>query len=473
MKANLISNTSLPEVSDSSPPIEKNQNKLFVPWLTTSLMHDLASIFLLQPIFWVLGVEHFAPVLLAVWMVIKRLMLSLKIKISHHIWLLIFLFVWQGLHIFSLPLGELDLFLKSQSTLLVPICLFFVIYNLIQNTTQLDKVLGYLEKFGFVLVIFGTIFILGLWSGNFQSLIGYVLPKNIVETSHFFSEITTRSLGVPEPATGFRRVQSLLWHPNGYATVLIIIFAIQWYFFQNGSIKQKLVRGLTLLLTLVNLVFTYSRTLYVAFLIMVFLAWFLMQSSSSSRRIKVLFFSGLLLLILFYFLFFLLLEGLVDLGPTSNLLYDFVFKIRPYSVQTRLEIYEISWNLILQKPLWGWSTFVRIENLPSYFSAGSHSDVLSVIFLYGIPGLLFYLSFIGSVWLTLIKGYRIAREQKTKNFFALSIALMLAINLRQLTAGLLWDIYVGSSVWVIWALGVAQYNIVKKNNRLLSPKNNL
>lgn len=441
-------------MSQTDPPPKAGK----VPWLNTQLTTDIRWYFVTQPFFWLLGVEFFAPVALAIWFLIKRLLLNARLRIPAAAGPAILLFLWQLGHVLTVQSGEMDLFVKAQGTLLALICLFIVIYNAADTRQKWSDLLGSIERLGNIALIFGALFIIGLWQGEFRSLLGIALPQSLISGSYFFSSLAERQLGVPEPATGFRRVQATFWHPNGYAAILLILFGIQWFLLRRDGWRKHPWRVLALVMTLAQLFFTYSRTSYVAWIMMVFVIWWLEKSSYHNRLLRLLFGAGMLSGFVAYMLTSLLAEGAV----TLDLLNEFVYGIRPYSISTRLLIYQETWRLLLQKPLWGWSTLVRIEGLPSYFSAGSHSDFLSILFQYGIPALLFYLIFLASIWRNLVKGYRLAQDGQTKRFFAVSLAIMVAITLRQLTSGLFWDVYVASVIWGIWALSLARYTLLRR-----------
>ena len=454
----------MPASKDPASSSKPSPSAWKIPWFNTRLTTDIRWYFSAQPLFWLLGIEFFAPVALMGWFLFKRLLMNARLRIPVATWSAIMLFLWQLAHISTVQSGEMDLFVKAQGTLLALICLFVVIYNAADTSQKWTDILVSIERLGNIALFFGALFILGLWSGKFRSLLGIVLPRALVSGSFFFSSLAERQLGVSEPATGFRRVQSTFWHPNGYAAVLLLLFGIQWYLLRRDGWRKQPWRVLALILTLAQLFFTYSRTSYVALIMMAFVLWWLEKGNYRNRLLRLLFVAGMLTGFVLYVFIALLAEGTI----TFSLLNQFVYGIRPYSISTRLLIYQETWRLLLQKPLWGWSTLVRIEGLPSYFSAGSHSDFLSILFQYGIPALLFYLVFLVSIWRVQVKGYRLAQDPEAKRFFAVAMAIMLAIVLRQFTSGLFWDVYVASVIWGIWALSLARYTLLQRQTQTVS-----
>jgi O-antigen ligase len=432
-----------------------------IPWLNTSLTKDVWLYFMLQPLMWVLGIEQFLPAILAPWILLKRVWLNSKLRVSRHIWVALIFWCWQLLHFFSLPPGELDLFIKSQGMMLALVSLFIVIYNVADSRERWEKLLGIIEWFGALVVFLGTIFILGVGAGEFRSVFGRLLPGGLVAGSHFFDTITMRSLGFFERATVLPRVRSTFWHPSSYASVLLVFGAVQWFQFKRSVSRARVVRLGLLALTAFNLFFTLSRTTYVAFAVMIFSLWWLRGCKYKRRLARLSLISLLVVLVLVYVFSMLLLRGAVSM----SWFHDAIYKFRPYSIRARLQVYEASWQLIREKLFWGWGTAIKIEGLPSAFSAGSHGDYLNVLFQFGVPGLLLYLVFLGTIWCTLLKGYRLARQSEVKNFFAVSIALMLAMNVRQVTSELFWDVYVVSTIWGAWALGLALYSIEYSKSR--------
>lgn len=439
---------------ETAPQTTSKRLKLILPWVTTSLLTDLRLLFVLQPLLWLAGLELLLAPVIAIWLLIKRLVLSLKLHIPRQAWWLIIFSVWQLAHFVSLPPGELDLFVKAQGTWLSLISLYIVIYNVADSRERWNYIVSSIEIFGFITACLGLLYITGIFNLEFQSLIGQILPGGLVANSHFFTTISTRSLGFLDPS-GLPRVRSTFWHPSSYASILLVFLAIQWFQFSRNPKNGRKRRLFTLLLLLINLVFTLSRTTYVAFLGMVFFIWWLETKTPRSRLQKLVLLTLGGIFVLLYLLVALLSDGAISYDFVNSAVYDF----RPNSVLARVRVYEISWELVRQKPIWGWGTFVKAEGLPSAFSAGSHSDYLSNLFQFGIPGLLLYLSFFVATWYTLLKGYFTIQHFETKRFFAIGIALMLAINLRQVTSELLWDAYVAGAIWSMWALVTALYRI--------------
>ncbi len=427
--------------------------KLPIPWLTTSLLHDVRLYFLLQPLLWIAGIEQLAPAGLVPWILLKRLWLNPRLRIPRPLWPAILLLVWQAAHILTVPQDEIDLFIKGLGTTLALVCLVIVTYHVASTPPRWCQILTAVEWFGAITGFLGLLFIAGAWKGEFHSLFRLILPDGFVSGSHFFSTISVRSLGFWESAVGYQRVRATFWHPSSYASVLLVFFAVQWFQFRQGSRRLRLARLGMLGVTLINLLFTFSRTTYVSFAVLIGLLWWLTGRSARSRLQKIGTLSLATALVLIYVLTALMLQEAISF----DLLYDAIYEFRPFSLQVRTQIYEVTWRLVQQRPIWGWGTLVEIENLPSYFSAGSHSDYLSVLFQLGIPGLFLYLGFLGGVWYTLVRGWRMARRRWARHFFEVSMALMLAINMRQFTSGLLWDVYVASTIWTVWGAALALY----------------
>jgi O-antigen ligase len=456
MTANL--NTNLSDTDNQHLSFRSSQHpnqkhlKIIIPYLNSFLTTDIKLIFILQPLFWLAGLEQIVPAMLVLWMLFKRILINARLRIPSSIWLALIFWIWQLLHFFTLPDSELDLFIKSQGTWLTLVGLFVIIYNVANSQEHWDKILSGIELFGAITVSLGLLYIVGILDFQVQSLLGKLLPASFVSNSHFFTTISLRSFGFPD-ATGLPRVRSTFWHPSSYASALLVLFAIEWFQLKRKSLKNRKIRLVLLALVIINLGFTFSRTTYIAFALMIFLIWWLGGQAYWSRLQKIITLGLFSILVLIYLYIVFLFKGELSF----NFLTDIVYNFRPYSILARVRVYEISWQLFLEKPLWGWGTWVKIEGLPSAFSAGSHSDYLSVLFQFGIPGLLFYLGFIGITGYVLLKGYFSAKRSEARSFFSVTLALMMAMLVRQVTSELLWDLYVVSIVWGMWALGTALY----------------
>ncbi len=444
MKQDKLPSTVLP--AHPTPTI-----RLAIPWLNTSLVTDIRLYFVLQPLLWLLGLELILPVLIAIWMFIKYCLLNLAFRMPRFFWWAILFGIWELLHIFTLPAGELDLFLKSQGTWIAIMCLFLVIYNVADTPHRWNRILGGIEIFCGIVVILGSLYIVGFLRFDYVSLLGRILPATITADSHFFSEISFRTFGKIDFFSAYR-VRVTFWHPSSYASALLVIFGIQFFQFQRSTGLPRAIKLVLLGLTLLNLLYTFSRTTYISFVIMLFVIWWLQGHSSLSRWQKLVIVSVVVTIGIGYILAMLLFTGVVSFQVINDLIYDF----RPYSVLSRVLVYERSWELVLQKPIWGWGTLLKLEGLPSEFSAGSHSDYLNVLFRFGIPGLLMYLAYIFAMGRALWKAYLAVPLGDGKRFLRICLALMAAMLVRQVTSELFWDLYVVSLLWAVWGLGLAR-----------------
>jgi O-antigen ligase len=420
-----------------------------IPFINTTLLFDLKLFFVLQPLFWWMGVEQILPVGLAFYLLIKRILSSPQIRAPRSAWWILAFFLWQSAHIISLPDGELDLFVKTQGTWATILILFLLIYNVADSEKRWYEMLYALENFGRISIILGTLYITGLFKPSISTLINVLLPSSLINGSHFFSTIAIRTLGRLD-FNGLPRVQGTFWHPSSYASILLVFLAIQWFLIYYPTSGNRQVRWLFYGLTLINLVFTFSRTTYVSFLMMCFMIWWLNSPNFNKRIQKVVLLLMGAVLVLAFTLFILIQYNTLSLGFIDNAIYNY----RPNSVLVRLQIYQVSWDLISQKPIWGWGTTLKLEELPTKYSAGSHSFYLSILFRFGLVGLFLYLGLIGTILWNTYKSFLKTIHLRDRYFFVIIIALLIAMLIRQATSNIFWDLYVTSTIWAILALNV-------------------
>jgi O-antigen ligase len=446
---NLVDLKNVP--STIAPPNKKVGTR--IPFITTTLLTDLKLFFVLQPLFWWMGLEQLFPVGLAFYLLIKKILISPKIRIPQVIWWMLAFFLWQIAHIISLPDGELDLFIKTQGAWATLLILFLLIYNVVDTEKRWYEMLYALENFGRISIILGTLYITGLFKPSIPTLINVVLPSSLINDSHFFSTIAIRTLGRLD-FSGLPRVQGTFWHPSSYASILLVFLAIQWFLIYYPTQGNRQVRWLFYGLTFINLAFTFSRTTYISFLIMHAMIWWLNSPNLNRRMQKViLLLAGAVFSLVIIFI--LIQSSTLSFGFIDNAIYNY----RPNSILVRLQIYQASWDLISQKPIWGWGTTLKLDDLPTKFSAGSHSVYLSILFRFGLVGLFLYVGLMFTLLWKNFKGVLRSTSARDRYFFIVILALTIAIIVRQATSDILWDLYIASIIWTIWALAIKRYRM--------------
>jgi O-antigen ligase len=445
--SNILSKPNAPETQTKPEPF-----RLFIPFITTSLVWDVQASFLLQPVFWVLGFEFFAPAIFSVYLLGKMIFLRGKIRVPKLAWLLVLFLIWKSLHVLTIPTDEFDIFLKSVGTYLTVFCYIIVVYNLALVPANAQKLLSSLFWLGAITSFLGLVYISGIWRGSFNTLIGVFIPAGLAENSVFFGSLVTHSLGFLAEWGGFYRVQSTFWHPSSYGTALLVFFAVTWLYYKQHK-RYRLFSLLVMGMLFINIFFTISRMAMVAYLLILGVIWWLGSNTVHTRMLKV----ALVLL----FMGILLAGGLILYVSTSNtsltIVNDIFLEFRPSSALTRFSIYQDTLTSILTNPLWGFGTQVKTDVRTAAYSVGSHSDWLSVLFANGIPGFILYALFFVNIWSILIKGFRFSKTKESRELYKVTIALLLAIHLRQFTEDLAWDIYVIIIVFAFLILALAHY----------------
>ena len=372
-----------------------------IPLLGTDCYTDLRWILLLFPVWWVLGFEQFIWPVLLLWVVVKLLIRKqFKLRIPPLAGAFALFLISQLFSaIFISASFRYISFIRTFSTFFSVLLLTLIFENADfsdqENGNLIDTVLISISMAG----LLGLMAELGLWRPKVNSLISYLLPAAVKNTS-YGSVIAYRSLGNPSWFSGlgsYFRLSSLFLYPTLYGSALAFVLPIGFYRFAYPSKVWTKPRSFLLIaVMLYNLIYTTGRTAILSFLLagLLFL-WFFSKQKTQYRLLLILLAS--LILISFILVSFL---DLAVFDQIVELLSSFLYARGEGTVVSRLSIYGNTLEDFLRRPLWGWGTERDIEGIK--IPLGSHSFYLALLYRFGLAGFSIYCFILLKIWVSLV-----------------------------------------------------------------------
>lgn len=438
--------------SSSRKPLGRGRGDLGVmlPFVNSSFSVDLTLFMALWPVWWVLGIEQLVLPFFLLWETVRHL-LQTKGRFSMNAtarWAVL-LAIWWLLPLAWVERDQLDIFLKQTATAWSQVLAAVMLWNGLRTAKDWHRVVRGLEILSSYVALGGVIFLLGLWRGEVLSLVGRLLPASLIESSAFFSSIALRTLGTMRAESGpvSQRVSGLALQFSGLSMVaLLLIPFIAWRLYQVRG-WSRYARGAILLGLLLCLAYAQSRIAYLAFAVEIILFISLRYDFFRPRNRYLLLSLAALSLALVMVTGYLASSELADAARRA-----FV-EWRPGSWLVRLRIYRETLRLLRKHPIAGWGLPVRIPEMRSTYSAGSHSSYLGMLFQHGAIGLGLYLGLWASIWQKILRGLR---ERKSfapfSSFWIMAAVSMLAFNIREAADTWWWDQLVTFTIWTQWGL---------------------
>lgn len=147
---------------------------------------------------------------------------------------------------------------------LLPFFILLLFQFLIFSKEQIQKLLKIILGVGFFVTVFGLIHALFL-PQDFLTFFGYSINRNIWDPTMAIS-----SCQFLEHTQNFCRATSFFGGPTRYGTYLLLILSLSvMSFSETKEKKRKIFLGLLIVLSLTNILLTYSRSIWVGFLALV------------------------------------------------------------------------------------------------------------------------------------------------------------------------------------------------------------
>ncbi len=423
-----------------------------IPFLTTSFAENLWTYALLWPVWWALGIEQFLLPFFVLFEMARFLVAAnWRVRLNTTALLALLLALWWAVPIFWVDREFLDLFLRETATVWAQAFLLILFWNRIRTRRDWRLAVRALLIMGVYTAAAGLIYVSGVWRGSFLSLAGRVLPASLVANSSFFSSIAIREFGSTANEVGLltQRLMAFSLSFSALSMIALLLIPIVYWRFQVTRGVRRLFYGGVALGLLLCLFFTESRISYAAFMaavgLYVILRLGLLRGSNRPLTIALSLAGAALVLVVGY----VLIETIIGTIQTAFI------DLRPGSWLLRLNIYLVTLQLLPEHFIAGWGVPVRLPDLPSDYSAGTHSNYLGVLFQHGIIGLLLYIAIWLSVWKAVIRGLsqrNISREIAL--FWLAAATAFFAFNVREIADSWLFDQSLTFVVWLWWGVAL-------------------
>ncbi len=367
---------------------------------TTGLPHGwpLYAIFLGYPLWWALGVSEFIWPVFAGPMLLSLIGRRQSVRVPRGYGLLILFLIWMcasGLMI-SGPDRMIGFVYRCSLYFSAAIMLLYV-YNAPKRLLPLNVAVRTMAFF-WVIVVFGGLF--GIIAPDFEitSVAERLMPARLLANDYVYSLVhpttaqTQVFLGYPVPRPRAPFVYTNDW--GGNFALLVPFLLAGW-----SQIRSFARRGLLKLLAVVSLlpvVFSLNRTLWLCLGVTFVYGATRFAVRGNKGAIQ----SAVLVSILVF--------GVFTFGPTRQLIDDRI--ATPHSNQGRSRLYNEAVDNISRSPWLGYGAPRPSEVNPNLPSVGTQGQFWMVLFSHGIPGAIFFTSFL---------GYACWRTRKARNQAAL------------------------------------------------------
>lgn len=381
--------------------IREEKTRRPIPFITTSIMHDLTWAILLIPLWWVLGIRFFIFHFLSIWVFLKLLIVKHRDKEkfifpSECYFLMAFITLYAVsffLNLKSIPLFRASASLYNLSFWIIGMLIIMVIYNSIDKESML-RFLKSFQIFGIVCSLF-VLSAHAFWIFthkylSVKSLLYWLLPEGLIEVVKSKALLLLSSLvvsivgedklfGNPFPRSpGFNVYSTAL----GMTMIVLIAMTLAYY----KTRKKRSSMPFILILESAVLILSLSRMSVLAAAAAWLIVFSAVNINKSSFRIIIALVSACIVIILI-------------LVPPKKIVH-IVSEFRRGSTIWRVNLYKTTFKQSLKKPIFGYGFKPRTEEVP--IPIGSHSTYIGVIYKTGFLGLfaiiLFWISILRRWW---------------------------------------------------------------------------
>jgi hypothetical protein len=441
----------------------RQQQKLGLPFITTRVSTDLVLFFILWPLWMILGITQFLGPVLMMLLVFKLLIVHSRQKreivIPFFLFsvMLAFLFfsLVSGLHIQEKQWNLV--FLRNLALYVGALAVFIIVINVAKDEQDFLRILRGLNFMIFLASLIGLAVILGIIpiQPGIVAPISHLLPEHIRDSEFLYKTIHP-ALGdhykLDLPNMWVRRINSLSPYANMFATVLIIILPFQVFLFKITKGWKRVLVSLSVLLALINLFFTFSRSALIALIFGCLYFGFLNVKKFLGILQRPIIVISLILLIL---LFLLVLREPVLVAKSS-------------SSASRIFIYKKTIESWRGSPIFGWGTernMAVVGESPKRPPLGSHSYYLAILYRYGLVGLILFAVIIGM----LFKEIKKIRILAGNNTFLGKLGryagwAFVMIIIQSIFVVMDFDIVVLFLIWTTWGIIVAIRIMLEKKD---------
>lgn len=432
----------------------------------------IGLIFLLLPLWWVLGIEQFIlPVMVFILLLLKILYMSFtnqtEIKSPTIIKVLIgFLFIYGISGFFIVESYRYLLFFYQYINYISVSLLFFFIINQVSQKKDLIKISWIFFSVLTLSSIVGFFGIIGCFTPKFPALVKDLLPEFIRESDFLFSSLN-KSI-VKEDAQiwhfNYNRVSSFFMYASNYAQVLVAVIPITFFLFyyvktRGSKLFFKNILIFSIVLMICNLIFTAARTAIIGFLIGGF--WWIFFWKKLHLKSKNYFMVFIIVILLLVFILIIIL-------PYFNVI---IYDARVGSFRDRWIVYEKTFESLKDRIFLGWGVsrafkdvYPEMGLVQRFPPLGSHGTYLGVLYKQGMIGLSVFFLFLWSIGRHIRQSYKAKNiEPELFNFIGFASWGFIATTIQGIFNMLDLDSFSFHITWLNWSLIIAASYMVKQN----------
>lgn len=429
---------------------QRSDKPLLIPFFNTTFAADLKLYFTLWPIWWIVGIEQLLPPFFLGWMALRTTLIKRgRVRVDATVAFALLLALWWIVPTPWVSSEMFDVFVRTFLTVLSQALMLFLFVNCVRTRQDWDAVVRGLDRLSIYIVFGALLFVVAGVRGEIKSLVGYVLPASIVDSSEFFNSIVVRNLGLVNPGMHGAlpyRLSSFTLEPADLGTLSLVLIPFMVWRISQARGFLWLLRMAYLAVLFLCFFYAEVRIAYIAFMVgfALFAMWAvgLLQTRNRAVLHALVALALAVLVGAGYFLFQDVWMAVSDAFET----------VRPGSIFVRLIIYEETFRLLPEHLIAGWGTSIRIDGLENVYAAGTHSAYLEMLFQHGIVGLLLYLGLWATIWHRALYWFRHRTPIVSRTFWCIAVITLLMFNLRESTASWMWDQTVTMAVWSMWGL---------------------
>ena len=400
------------------------------------------------PLWWLLGVEQFVWPALLCWLSVQvAWQRRWRIQTSVSLALFLVFFGAYLLSAFAVTSGLRWLsYVRSLGAFGAGFLVLFWALNAVRSWSAVKMLVRILAWTSFLASFVGLLGIVGVWRPEITAPVSSLLPQAVAETDYgqlIAVRTTGRTAFLPGGGSYFRPTSFFLY-PTLFATALGMALPFTFLSFKTARGKiWKLVEAIGVFLVLLNLVFSASRTVWLASLL-AGSYYFLFRSEYRA------FYRGTLLFVAAALACaYLIAPATVWTSGESSI--DSFLSLRPGALSARAQVYRSTLEGVRERPFFGWGTERDVEE--QRYPVGSHSLYLALLYRHGFVGFAVFLVLMLSVWFETsprasVEHNSHPQAEEIQDFLALGRAMQIVAAVSGVTTVLITD----TTLVLVWWL---------------------
>jgi O-antigen ligase len=388
---------------------------------TSRPLTDLQAVLLLFPLFWFFGLEQILSPLLIFLAAFKLVLSKPRLRIPGIVFPFVIFLFWQIISQLVIEQSsDRIVFGRNLISYISAFLIVLIIANEAHGFRAVHGLIYAMVGLSVATTAVGLLFALGILPDRFQALlIGDLLP-DVLKNSRFVQEnILLRVVGQSGATFGpfiFPRARSLFLFATEAGAAYVIFLFWQLYLFKLRQGLWRWLMGLLIFLSLVVFLLTAARIAWGAFLI----SFILLKLFRYQTRLRL----PVILLPLTLIILGVALTIITLNNQTPWQLFNMLFvEVRTGSLYDRLSVYEATLRLWAERPITGWGAPKAVSGV-NLAPAGTHSQLLGILFRFGLIGFFAYFSILVLIWAQI--NHKLSHASRAKDIQSWRLILIIA-----------------------------------------------